>query len=413
MSLADATPQHSEPSAAFSRGTVIAMVLAGVFAFSALAVLGSFAPDLRKGGDPRAHALSKSAVGFGGLVRLLELQGKQVVISRSKATPINPSALRILTPPTSAKIAEVNRLAEGLTLVVLPKWDLAPDLRSPDWVNRAGVENLQQILDGPLGQPKNLHLSRRRDSREVALVEDETGAGVGHARIDRLQFLSGNIRPLVTDADGGVILGEIYDEKTRYSLIVLSDPDFLNTYGLRDLNGAEVAMAVLRAARRGEGPYYFDVTLNGFERGRNLWKLAFEPPFLGATLCAFVAALMMGLHAAIRFGPVQRAERAIGMGKRALADNQAGLIRMAKREHRMALPYLRLIRDRTARAVGAGQIADEAQLNALLDRLGAKRTELNISQLSSEAARTSDPAGLMRLARRLQQWKREISRERQ
>jgi hypothetical protein len=122
---------------------------------------------------------------------------------------------------------------------------------------------------------------------------------------------------------------------------------------------------------------------------------------------------MMGLQAAVRFGAVRREERAIGLGKRALADNQAGLIRMAKREHRMAQPYARLVRDRTARIVGAGQVADEGQLETLLDRLGRKRTELSIAELSSEARQVADPAGLMRLARRLHQWKLEISRERQ
>jgi hypothetical protein len=100
------------------------------------------------------------------------------------------------------------------------------------------------------------------------------------------------------------------------------------------------------------------------------------------------------------------------MGKRALADNQAGLIRMAKREHRMAEPYARLVRDRAARVVGAGQVTDEAQLEALLDRLGARRTELSIAGMSAEARQVADPGGLLRLARRLYQWKLEISRER-
>ena len=160
------------------------------------------------------------------------------------------------------------------------------------------------------------------------------------------------------------------------------------------------------------GPVVFDVTLNGYERGRNLWKLAFTPPFLAATLCALFAGLMMGLHAAVRFGPAQREQRAFGMGKRALADNQAGLIRMAKREHRMAEPYARLVRDRAARAVGAGQVKGEAEMEALLDRLGQRRTELSIAAMGAEARQVADPAALLRLARRLHQWKLEISRER-
>ena len=78
----------------------------------------------------------------------------------------------------------------------------------------------------------------------------------------------------------------------------------------------------------------------------------------------------------------------------------------------MAEPYARLIRDRAARDVGAGQVADEAQLETLLDRLGERRTELSIAALSAEARQVADPFGLLRLARRLYQWKLEMSRER-
>ena len=49
--------------------------------------------------------------------------------------------------------------------------------------------------------------------------------------------------------------------------------------------------AVLENLRLEHGPIIFDVTLNGFVRGRNLLKTAFEPPFLSATLCAVLAAL--------------------------------------------------------------------------------------------------------------------------
>jgi len=242
----------------------------------------------------------------------------------------------------------------------------------------------------------------------------QTGETVGEVRVDSLQtIIATNLTPVVVDDVGDVVLGVRTDDNGDY-VYVLADPDLLNTFGLRELEGARIAERLLDLARPAPGgPVFFDVTLNGYERGRNLWKLAFEPPFLAATLCALFAGVLMGLQAAVRFGAERRAERAIGLGKRALADNQAGLIRMAKREGRMASPYLKLVRDRTAKIVGAGQIADEDKLEQLLDRLGARRTELKISDLSQEAKSVTDPAGLLRLARRLHQWKLEISRERQ
>jgi hypothetical protein len=200
----------------------------------------------------------------------------------------------------------------------------------------------------------------------------------------------------------------------EHDIYLLAEPDLLNTYGLRSLVGARAALALLAAARpSAHSAVFFDVTLNGYQRERSLWKLAFQPPFLAATLCAFAAAILMGVHAAVRFGAPAAEDRAFGLGKRALADNQAALIRMAKREHRMAPAYAGLVRDRVARAVGAGSITDEAALEALLDRLGATRVEHPFSTLMSESRQVADPAGLMRLARRLHQWKLEMTRERQ
>jgi hypothetical protein len=389
------------------------MVLAGVFSLSALAVLASFAPDLRTGGDPRAHALSKSAVGFGGLVKLLQLEGKGVVISRTKAAPSNPAALRVLTPDESVEPVDLRALTQGPTLLILPKWEISGDRRSPDWVTRDSLSSPQTIAKGPLSVLQSPSLERRRGAGLIPLKTADDGRPLGEARIDDLQTIQAkNLIPVVVDDVGDIVLG-VRREGNRRDVYVLSDPDLLNTYALRDLQGAQLALQVLDLARPGDGPIFFDVTLNGYERGRNLWKLAFEPPFLAATLCILFAVLLMGLQAAVRFGAERRAERAIGLGKQALADNQAGLIRMAKREPRMAVPYLKLVRDRTARSIGAGQASDEARLEALLDRLGARRTGLKISELGQEARSVADPAGLVRLARRLHQWKLEISRERQ
>jgi len=413
MSAVEAALAEREQPA-FARGAIIAMLVAGLFSMSALAVLASFAPDLRTGGDPRAHALSKSAVGFGGLVRLLQLEGKPVLISRTKAPPANPDAIRVLTPDDGVKPDDIRAMTATPTLVILPKWEIGPDLRNRDWVSKGPLDSRADILSGPLSILDKPQLLRRRGQAVIPLKMAQTGETVGEVRVDSLQtIIATNLTPVVVDDVGDVVLGVRTDDNGDY-VYVLADPDLLNTFGLRELEGARIAERLLDLARPAPGgPVFFDVTLNGYERGRNLWKLAFEPPFLAATLCALFAGVLMGLQAAVRFGAERRAERAIGLGKRALADNQAGLIRMAKREGRMASPYLKLVRDRTAKIVGAGQIADEDKLEQLLDRLGARRTELKISDLSQEAKSVTDPAGLLRLARRLHQWKLEISRERQ
>ena len=49
----------------------------------------------------------------------------------------------------------------------------------------------------------------------------------------------------------------------------------------------------------------------------------------------------------------------MAFGKRALADNSAGLIRLARREPRMAPRYLDLTRAAVARALGVTRLASE------------------------------------------------------
>jgi hypothetical protein len=83
-------------------------------------------------------------------------------------------------------------------------------------------------------------------------------------------------------------------------------------------------------------PIIFDATLHGFTRSENLLQMMFDIPFLGVTLVALAAALLLGWAASIRFGPPARETRAIALGKQALADNSAGLVSMARRETRMA-----------------------------------------------------------------------------
>ena len=57
-----------------------------------------------------------------------------------------------------------------------------------------------------------------------------------------------------------------------------------------------------------------------------------------AALAAFA-----GWQTVIQFGPTLQGGRVVALGKRALADNTAGLVRMAKREHHMASPYALLV----------------------------------------------------------------------
>ena len=399
----------------FSVRTMLWVVLVGVFAFSALVVLTAYAPDLRSGSDGGAHALSRSAVGFGGIVELLKTLDEPVVVSRGSPPPAKSgSGLLILTPNPTTDAKEIEGLHfAGVKLVVLPKWVAGPHPINRDWVMKLGVLP-GALAIGPLGGDNGKTQLQRRPgvSRPVLKAAEGFGFAAGKllplGPIDQLQTISGpGWDPVLTDEQGRPVLAV----SRKGGVAVLSDPDVLDTQGVADLATAHAAVEIVDRLRSG-GVAAFDVTLNGYGRGRSLLKLAFAPPLLGATLCMVVAALMMGLHAAIRFGPPERPPPVLALGKRALADNSAALVRMARREPRMAPAYAALTREAAAKAVGAPRDLDAGQLDALLDRLGAANGAADrFSALAAEAGAAKTNAELMSVAERLHHWRGEMTRD--
>jgi hypothetical protein len=406
------SPAPTAETPAFSPMAVLWIILAGVFSFSAFVVLSAYAPDLRKGSDGGAHALSRSAVGYAGIVQLLQNQGVQAVVSRNTSGDRDPDWREVvLTPGMETGKDPLTALTKaGPTIVVLPKWLTTPSRTQAGWVDKAGLIDGADIAKMLAPAIPGLTINRREDTAAAYLAATAPLSPETLGPIDHLQTLAPNpgLKPLMLDARGGMVVGQTADRH----LVVISDPDILNTQGLADIRTARVASDILTGLNGGDGPIIFDVSLNGFGTPPNLLKLAFSPPYLGATLCLLAAGLLMGLHAASRFGAATRARRAIAFGKRALADNSAGLIRMARREHRMAGRYLDLNRAAVVAALGITRLAGE-ELDAFLDKLAAKSgIEQRLADLVPQARAAKNRADLMRVARGLYQWRVEMIRER-
>jgi hypothetical protein len=436
MSDAQATPATEIPRdgdrGLFSPKVVLGMIVAGVFAFSAFMVLSTYAPDLQSGDNARAHALSKSAIGYGGMVRLLREMGEPVIVSRRDLRHEEP-ALIIFTPESNLSRDAYVKAAQlsSRTLVVLPKWTGGLDPRHPGWVS--GLEpvdpkNLAGLLKA-VGIPK---ASTMIDKGAAAQRLTGTPGGLAEGLvldtgpIRNLQTLSGpGLAPVLTDAKGRIVLARRLPTETYF----LADPDLLNTMGLKDVHTARGGVSILQALRddaAGGGRAFredrgrtiaFDVTLNGFARSRSILKLAFEAPFVGATLCLVAAALLMGLHAAARFRAVRRGERALALGKDALIDNSAGLIRMARREPALAPRYAELQRAAAIRALGGprhgGQRLEGQALTDFLDRQGQRFGAADSASHLDEETRTVRFLGdLMKVAVKWHQWRLEMTRER-
>ena len=407
-----------ERAQVFSPLAVLWMVLVAAFAFSAFLVLSAYAPDLRGGMDPGAHALSRSAVGYAGLAQLLRDQDQAVAISRRNAAGRDPAlSLIVLTPPPEADKDELQQfMAAGPTLLVLPKWSVGPDPANPSWALTDGPTPIG-VIDTLLASAKlNLKLTRGAGKGPVRLLPTDAAPGTpqGPAYItgpvDQMQTLTlgGGMVPLLTDDRGQVVLAGVIGRRVA----VLSDPDLLDTQGIKDPRSALFATRLIRWVKAGQGPVAFDVSLDGLGSTPSLLKLAFSPPFLGVTLCLAAAAMLIGLQAAQRFGAPAQQARALAFGKRALADNSAALIRLARREPQMAARYLDLTRQATARALGVRRLS-ESELDDFLDRAGqAAGAKRRLGELAAEAASVKTRGELLSLAQALHQWRMEMVRER-
>lgn len=400
-------------SGAFSPAAMIIVLLVGVVALAGIGLLSAYAPELRSGNNGGGHALSRASTGFGALPALLRGLGVPVVMNRGVLTEASDESLLVLTPTPDTNPDQVEDIDHyGATLIVLPKWVSTPDPRRPGWVRTLGAYPAGAVL-APLPDPlRDETRLDERQGRATVVLRRPNGTPFGApVAVERLRTLSGpNWIPVVVDDRGQAVLA-MHREQRAY---VLADPDLVSTHALKTLAGARTAVALIDIVRAGDAPVMFDLTLHGFQRTRNLLRLMVEPPLLGMTLALAALAAFAGFQAAVRFGPARENARVIALGKRGLADNTAGLVRLARREHHMALPYARRVRAAAARAVGAPRNLDDAALDGFLDRLSRTVGATDVySDLAEQARLAKTPGDLMRVAGALHRWNKELTRGRQ
>lgn len=107
--------------------TLISLVLIGLFAFSALIVLGGFAKDLRKAPPGQATPRSVSAVGYQAYTDYLEALNYDVQETRGKR-PFYDRNERLVVYTPSRPTRRLNKIieAEGkaVNFIILPKWSV-------------------------------------------------------------------------------------------------------------------------------------------------------------------------------------------------------------------------------------------------------------------------------------------------
>ena len=395
---------------------IMSLVLIGIFSFTALITLSGYAGDLRQQNNGQAHALSRSAIGFGGLTRLLGDMEYDVRMARTENVKYeDQNALRIFTlsrPYQADSLDDLN--LNSPTLIIMPKWITTPVKGSAGWVQKGwgdthiwDVDNHERDLKELTGK-----VAFRTIESEDKSITYTVSSTVGDKpitpgfEIENLQWLKGENLLDIYRVKAGPVLVNIQDTDTY----ILSDPDFMNTMGIESKSRARFAVDMIDAviADAGADPRRvdFDLTFHGFGDKTNVIKVLTQPPFLAATLCLLAAGGLIAWQAFSRFGDPLKMKRDYSLGKFSLADNAARFIRIAGREPNMAKDYTALIRKQVVKELNLGGRRPK-DINIILGRREETLTLANsYTDLHNRAGVTIDNMALMQLAEDLEQWKK-------
>ena len=427
----------------FSARTVLGLLVVGGGAFLLFLYAIGAGWDGRDGRDGGAHAAANGLNGFEGLVKLLEARGHEVALSRSEAR-LEEEVLLVLTPPVFSDGTEVAEMIEarryvGPTLVILPKWlagtvpEDAVEQEVPNgWVSLGGAFPPQWVSEIAGLEESEVEVVERKGWEGMglagALPAPDSAAALEAASLATEDWTS--LLPLVTDENGDVLAGylnddgiyPLLDEAAGYSagdepdedlwpVVIIVEPDLVNNYGLADQDRAQLAVAIVEATIEDyDLPVVFDLTLPGLGRSANLMTLAFQPPFLAATLCLLLAGIVIAWRALRRFGPPVAEAPALAMGKRQLARNGGSLVERAKRLHLLGPPYAALIAGRIAVALGLRESDPQAREAAIARVLAARGLPADFPDRAEALRRARRPHDLLRAAGALRTIERTLTK---
>lgn len=400
IALADAAPV--EPGQSRTPRGIIGLVLVSIALAAAFALLSVYAPALDTSRDGGTHALSNAGTGFAGIVALAEASGMPTRIARDAGAGAGGNAgavgLLVLTPRPGTDPKQLEALVTARdgapTLIILPKWRTRPRPDHAGWIEVAGTLRAAEVA-APLARVAGVRIVAAPGGG--LLTGDPALPDALLAPLPLQGIEAATLTPVLVDKNRVMVLGLDPDR----NLFILADPDLLANHVLGDAQRARNGLAML-AAIGGSGPggLVFDVTLSGFGTSPDLLRLAFEPPFLAMTLCLLAAAALAGGRAFTGFGTPVPPEPAYAMGKRALADTAADLMRMAAREPAMAVRYATLMLANAAAARGAPPGLDDTALAAWFASHGGS----DYATLAATAAAAGNRDAALAAAQALHTW---------
>jgi hypothetical protein len=355
---------------------------------------------------------SHSAIGHAGIADTLQRLGVPVVKSRdNSADKLGKDGVLVLAEPRATAISEpaLRALLDArAVLLVLPKWTGRASEKKPGWLATAEEKppsQAQWVL--------NLVAAGSEVVRETEMPVWTTNVlGRKPQLATPVQLMrSGALRPII-GAPAGILVGELTRNRAIW---VLADPDVIANHGIGQAENAALALAIIDRLRGRNGAVVFDETIHGFvAQPTNPLALMFQFPFVVATL-QVVAALALLLWATMaRFGAPQSAPPPLSAGRQGLLQNVAQLITFAGHGQVIVRRYVQETVRETARQLHAPRGLAGQGLAAWLTRVGQARGVTvdcaavigEVEQLADR--RRGDLAPLVRIARDIHRWRREI-----
>jgi hypothetical protein len=360
----------NDRSSPFAVRTVIILVIGGALLMLAAILMSGFGDEVSRVVGDAPAADRKDGAGYHAFRRLVDAVQPPASGDDGVETP----AILILTPTETTRPEAVKAIidrriilanaaadeggaepARYATLLILPKWQVEAIPLQRGRVRRLGPVESARVL-ALVPTEADWHHERTEDTGPIV---DAPYSGLRpFAMPDRPVFAlkSKSIEPLIGARDGAAVAGQVGSGDT----FVIADPDLVNNRALADRRNALAALALLRAIDPEQGGRaVFDRSLHFGAGDRNLVKLLFLPPFLGVTLALIAAAILAGIAAACRFGPVVREKQAVAPGKRALVDNIVSLTRLAGRTRFAGARYADTMLETVARALATGEASAE------------------------------------------------------
>lgn len=395
-------------SALISLRTALIIVIIGVLSFSSLFVLLAFAPDLQDKNYAGPHAYSKSALGYNFSAELLKETGFDVRMSRNPdlLQDVDDDNLLVLTPggdyhSDDLEALETNRY--GLVLIVLPKrmgLTSFTDRRrqsNTELLPTADVQRLLSVIDADLKVSQIPAVSSLSFDGEDWPVQFQEVTQV---------ITDGPVLNILSSSEGTV-----FGRVSGTNVFILSDPELMNTHGLSSLDNSVVMLELFDAHvySKDDVAINFDTTIHGFERTRNLLRLVFEPPLLGATLFAFATAILLGWTAFVRFGKLPNPEPALKAGRTTLINSTAGLFSQTQREAGLAADYGKLVERQTINDLGYSEDMNSAQTDRILQQLiNTRSDDAGKAVTPPDASSVKTSGQLVNFAKAYHQWKRNM-----